>query len=500
MSKLNLIVAVDKFFGISKLGVIPWKLSPDLKHFAMMTTSGKCNQVIMGRKTYFSIPPEYRPLKHRQNIVISNTLTQEDLEKDVVLVKNLKDSMSVPYPSDESSPPIKWIIGGADIYRQMLLDYKFDDIHLTYIDYDFECDTFFPIHLLESYRIINSVTGSHSEWGSDKPFYFLTLKHNHDKQGLQINHFINQMNFNETGYLILLNELVTKLEAKEIRETRNGSTASVFSRTLTFDLTNGFPILTTKKIFWRGIVEELLFFLKGDTNGTHLSEKNIHIWSGNTTREFLDSRGLVDYKIGDLGPMYGWQWRHFGAEYIGCDHDYTGEGFDQLRDLLSRLLTDPFDRRLLMTTLNPPDISKSVLAPCHSLPLQFYVDDSNRLNCNMYQRSADIFLGVPFNISSTSLLTELIAHVLGLKTGKVTITFGDLHLYTEHLPMAKQQLSRNIFRFPLLNITKSPPLINKDNKEESINNMLEFLEKITFDNIKLKDYKSWDLIKAQMKA
>lgn len=500
MSKLNLIVAVDKFFGISKLGTIPWKLSPDLKHFAMMTTSGKFNQVIMGRKTYFSIPPEHRPLKHRQNIVVSNTLVQEDLEKDVVLVKNLKDSLSVLSHDDPSTSPIKWIVGGADVYRQMLLDYKFDDIHLTYIDHDFECDTFFPIHLLAPYRIINSVAGSHPEWGSDKPFYFLTLKHSCDKEGLLINHFINQMNFNETGYLMLLNELATKLEAGETRDTRNGSTASVFSRSLTFDLTNSFPVLTTKKMFWRGVVEELLFFLKGDTNALHLSEKNVHIWSGNTTREFLDDRGLDSYQVGDLGPMYGWQWRHFGAEYVGCDHDYTGEGFDQLHDLLMRLLTDPFDRRLLMTTLNPSDVSKSVLAPCHSLPLQFYVDDNGRLSCNMYQRSADIFLGVPFNISSTSLLTALIAHTLGMKTGNVTITFGDLHLYAEHLPMAKQQLSRNIYRPPTLNITKPPPTINIDKKEESINNMLEFLEQITVDDIKLFDYNSWGFIKAPLKA
>lgn len=191
-------------------------------------------------------------------------------------------------------------------------------------------------------------------------------------------------------------------------------TLGIFGVQMRYSLKNDvFPLLTTKRVFWRGVVEELLWFIQGSTNANLLKEKNIHIWDANSTREFLDSAGLNHYDEGDLGPIYGFQWRHFGAEYKGMNHDYTNEGIDQLKNVINTIKTNPNDRRIIMCAWNPLDLKKMALPPCHCM-VQFFVAN-NELSCLLYQRSADMGLGVPFNIASYSLLTYMIAHVTGLK-------------------------------------------------------------------------------------
>lgn len=253
----------------------------------------------------------------------------------------------------------------------------------------------------------------------------------------------------EYQYLELVKDI---LENGSKKDDRTGvGTIGKFGAMMRFSLeNNNFPLLTTKKVFWKGIVEELLWFIKGDTNGNHLSEKGVKIWGANGSREFLDSRGLVNNQQGDLGPVYGHQWRHYGAEYEGKDTDYTNKGIDQLKECINLIKTQPNSRRIIMNSWNPSQLHQMALVPCHAL-CQFEVHD-NKLNCLMYQRSCDMGLGVPFNIASYSLLTCLIAHSCNLKIGEFIHSMGDVHVYLNHIEPIKIQLQREPKAFPKLYI------------------------------------------------
>ena len=242
------------------------------------------------------------------------------------------------------------------------------------------------------------------------------------------------------------------------REDRTGTgTRSVFGAHMRFSLRDGtLPLLTTKRVFWRGVVEELLWFIRGDTDAHNLRDKNVHIWDPNSTREFLDGRGLTANREGDLGPVYGFQWRHFGAEYRGCNDDSyekDNKGIDQLQQCIDRIQNDPDSRRIIMSAWNPVDLPKMALPPCH-LMCQFYVSNGE-LSCLLYQRSGDIGLGVPFNIASYALLTHLMAHVCGLKPGELVHNIGDAHIYKNHIGAVEEQITRTPFAFPKLTIKRS---------------------------------------------
>merc|ERR1719361_2901407 len=233
----------------------------------------------------------------------------------------------------------------------------------------------------------------------------------------------------EYGYLTAIREIIEKGVSMEDRT--GVGTLSTFGMQMRFDLRKTFPLLTTKRTFWRGVVEELLWFIKGDTNAKHLSEKGVKIWDGNSSREFLDGRGLGHREEGDLGPVYGFQWRHFGAEYGDMHADYTGKGVDQLANVIDLIKNNPNSRRIVMTAWNPKDQPLMALPPCHMF-CQFYVANGE-LSCQMYQRSADMGLGVPFNIASYSLLTRMVAQVCGLKAGDFVHVIGDCHVYMNHV-------------------------------------------------------------------
>ncbi|EPY36178.1 thymidylate synthase [Strigomonas culicis] len=213
---------------------------------------------------------------------------------------------------------------------------------------------------------------------------------------------------------------------------------------------NQLPLLTTKRVFWRGVSEELIWFLRGETNAKLLADKGIHIWDDNGSRAFLDSRGLTHYEEMDLGPVYGFQWRHFGADYTSFNDNYDGKGVDQIKRIVETLKTNPSDRRLLFTAWNPAALDKMALPPCHLLG-QFYVNpNTQELSCMLYQRSCDMGLGVPFNIASYAFLTILIAKATGLKPGELIHTLGDAHVYKNHVDALQQQLTRVPRRFPVL--------------------------------------------------
>ena len=265
-------------------------------------------------------------------------------------------------------------------------------------------------------------------------------------------------------------------------EGRNGLTKSLFDEKMVFDLSR-FPLLTTKKMGYKTILRELLWFIKGSTDNQELKDKNVHIWSANASKSFLESRGLP-YEEDDLGPIYGFQWRHFGAEYKDFNTDYTDKGSDQLKYIINLIKNDPNSRRIIMSSWNPPDIDKMALPPCHVL-CQFNIDIKNkRLDCQLYQRSGDMFLGVPFNIASYSFLTYILAKITGYKPGKLIHILGDTHIYDSHIDAVCTQIKRIPYAFPTLTI--SDELTDIDNISEEY--------------FKLEDYRFHDKISAPMIA
>ena len=238
----------------------------------------------------------------------------------------------------------------------------------------------------------------------------------------------------ERQYLNLLADI---LENGVERGDRTGTgTKGVFGRQIRFDLAKGFPVLTTKKLHLRSIIVELLWFLQGDTNVRYLQENKVGIWD-----EWADENG-------DLGPVYGKQWRSWATP--------NGQSIDQIQNLVESLKTNPNSRRHIVSAWNPADVDDMALPPCHCL-FQFFVADG-KLSCQLYQRSADVFLGVPFNIASYALLTMMVAQVVGLEPGEFVHTFGDAHLYLNHLDQAREQLTREPLPFPTLKMADKTDL------------------------------------------
>ncbi|OBZ77420.1 Thymidylate synthase [Grifola frondosa] len=255
----------------------------------------------------------------------------------------------------------------------------------------------------------------------------------------------------EQQYLDLIR---TVLDSGAPRPDRTGTgTLSLFAPpSLRFSLADAtLPLLTTNA----PSSAELLWFVGGYTDSRLLSEKGVKIWDGNGSKEFLEKRGLGHRREGDLGPVYGFQWRHFGAQYEDCDVDYTGKGVDQLAECIRKIKEDPTDRRIILSAWNPADIPSMALPPCHMM-CQFYVhlpsspDAKPKLSCLMYQRSADLGLGIPFNVASYALLTHMVAQVTGTEPHELIIQLGDAHVYRDHVDALRVQLEREPRPFPKL--------------------------------------------------
>ncbi|XP_047423722.1 thymidylate synthase isoform X2 [Mugil cephalus] len=266
----------------------------------------------------------------------------------------------------------------------------------------------------------------------------------------------------ERGYLDQIEYIM--LQGRKKGDRTGTGVISVFGAQARYSLRDQFPLLTTKRVFWRGILEELLWFIKGSTNAKELSEKGVKIWDANGSRNFLDNLGFTEREEGDLGPVYGFQWRHYGAEYKDMHADYTGQGVDQLEKVIDTIKNNPEDRRIIMCAWNPKDLPLMALPPCHAL-CQFYVCDGE-LSCQLYQRSGDMGLGVPFNIASYALLTYMIAHITGLKPGDFVHTLGDAHIYINHIEPLKVQLQREIRPFPKLKILRKVEKIDDFRAED----------------------------------
>lgn len=292
------------------------------------------------------------------------------------------------------------------------------------------------------------------------------------------NIYILDMERNEKGYLALLKDIYDNGIKKD---NRNGFTYSSFGAILKFNVNNGlsFPLLTTKKVFFRGIVEELLWFLRGSTNSKELEDKGINIWKGNSTREYLDSIGLINNNEGELGKIYGYEWRSFNGY------------FDQIKYIIEELSLNN-SRRAILSAWNPCDLKEQALPPCHLLYNFYKIDDYN-LSCMMYMRSADLFLGVPFNIASTTLLAMIIGKVMGMKVNEICVSICDCHIYDEHLDAVKEQISREIYDSPKVEIKKYI------DKNLSIDEKIKWIEELKFEDFELSEYKYHPTIKAIMK-
>jgi thymidylate synthase len=287
----------------------------------------------------------------------------------------------------------------------------------------------------------------------------------------------------ENQYLNLLDDI---LSTQNNQEGRNGNTLSIFGSTMHFSLEhNKIPIMTTKKVAWKTCLRELLWFIKGDTNNKHLKEKNVHIWDENGSRKFLDGRGLTKFMEDDLGPIYGFQWRHYNAKYSDCTSDYSNKGIDQLKEVIE-CLKDPEkrnSRRMIITAWNPCQLDIMALPPCHIF-MQFNVTNNNKLSCAMYQRSNDEACGTCFNIASYCFLTHLLAKHCDLEPYEFLYYKGNCHIYEEHIDNIKIQLQREPFEFPTLEII---------NKRENIEDYVET-------DFVVSNYKHHEAIKYIMKA
>ena len=285
----------------------------------------------------------------------------------------------------------------------------------------------------------------------------------------------------ENQYLQLIRDI---LEYGEEVEGRNGTTKAVFGSAMSFSLDNGtLPLLTTKKVAWKTCLKELLWFIQGCTDNDVLQKQKVRIWDGNASREFLDSRGLQHLEEGDLGPVYGHQWRHFNAEYKTRYDDYTGKGVDQLQYVIDQL-KDPeqrSSRRIIMSAWNPCQLNEMALPPCHVL-CQFNVI-GEKLSCSLYQRSGDVGLGVPFNIASYSFLTHLLARHCGLQAHEFVYYLGNTHIYDDHYEPLQAQVEKTPYAFPSLSIV---------NLKDNINDYI-------LSDFVVEDYSHHDVVKMEMR-
>lgn len=459
---MDIIFATTQSGLFGKNNQLPWRCKDDLQHFNRITTNTfATNTVIMGRKTWESLPTK---LLGRRNVVICGGETKPGYDA------KYASFAEFIFPEDNSQV---FIIGGKLLIHDVLTNYKglVNNIYYTVIG--------------EEFLIKDLPNNDEVYLNFNVTDYDLVQKS--ERKSLTFYHL--KVNNQENQYLNLLRKTIQG----NCRDTRNAKTLSIFGENISFDLTRGFPLLTTKKMFMRGIFEELMLFIRGQTDSKILEAKGVNIWKGNTSAEFISKAGLP-YQEGDMGPMYGFNWSHFGAEYIDCKTDYTGKGYNQLDEVLHLLENDPTSRRILLTDYNPCTAKMGVLYPCHSIIIQFYITGDGLVSMNMYQRSVDEFLGLPFNIASSALFLHLICATLNARSimrktlpvyrpHKLNILMGDCHVYKSHIEQVQEQLLRAPYDFPIIYIKQNMSI-----------------DKYEWQDVEIVNYKSHPAIKADMVA
>jgi len=460
LANFFVIVAVDGGNGIAKEGEIPWHSSSDSKFFKETTTGRGKNAVIMGRVTYESIPPDFRPLPNRSCIIISRLWKQED-HHGIIVCSSLIDALFAAGVNKNYEEV--FVIGGEQIYKECIRDFMYlcKKIYVTKFKMNYECDQFFPFDSVKDYGYFQA-----EQRTRDFIRYFFSVDVHHD----------------EYQYLNALREILEKGENKMDR-TGTGTTSLFGDIRMKFDISERIPIITTKKVKFENIIKELLFFISGKTDTKILESQGVDIWKGNTSKSFLESCKL-EYDEGVAGPIYPFQWRHWGANYQGDNVDYSGSGIDQLSMIIENIKEDPHSRRHILSAWNVSDLHKMVLLPCHVVA-QFNVSSDRRyLDCLLYQRSGDFFLGIPYNITSYCMLTYMIAHLTGLKPRNFFHVVGDAHIYANHVSQVNKQLSRSPRPFPKLTFRGG--------------SKIKTIDDFKFDNFIVEGYTSWDFIGGNM--
>lgn len=520
--ELNIIVAVGSNltkdgYPIGRNGKLPWyRCAEDLAWFKEVTMG---HPIIMGRKTYESIG---RLLPGRLNIIISrkSDLELPKYEKygdgEGVIVKSFEEAISIAVENGEKA----FIIGGGSIYKYAIENDYVDNIYIDELNIEVEdADTFFP-----DFKAIHPWQKVGRRIEIVKDFAYASV---YERERGRNNKVDNQ-------YLNLIQDILKNGTEKD---TRAGKTLSLFSRQMRFNLKNGLPMLTTKKMFSKGVIHELLWFIKGDTNIKYLVENGVHIWDDDAYRYYIEllpklgekyvkncslskeefiNRVLADdvlysedgvseiYKLGDLGPVYGFQWRNWNGVV------------DQLQDVIYKLKNNPDDRRIMLSAWNVSDIPDMALPPCHYC-CQFYakemtleerrrwywkhitcigsqnvtveiMDEINvpkrKLSCMWNQRSVDVFLGLPFNILSYAILTHMIAHCVNMDVDELIFNGGDVHIYLNQMDAINEQLKRNPHKYRL------PKLW--------LNNNIKDIDGFSYKDIVIDDYNSYPTIKAPL--
>ena len=562
--KLNLVVAYTfGNQGIGRDGSIPWNIPEDIKHFKKLTSSKYINDdnmsyefsiVIMGRKTWESIPDKYKPLSNRLNIILSNDSEYRDrsnaeyntneyhhnnnndnndkfnnsfgvyfttwdllfneggyLEIEKSLFgdnnnnNNNNNKISISY----------YIIGGEQIYKKAIESNLDLTIYSTEIYTESKkpilCDIFFPkIDNKEMNKEMNkenniviiNVSPFYKSNTQDLWFRYITYV---KSSKTNIQNLIKPFYSQETEYLSLMQNI---LENGSSNDDRTGvGTISIFGAMLKYNLQDTFPLCTTKRMFFRAIFEELMFYLSGKTDNKILQAKGIHVWDGNTSREFLDKRGLTHYEEGDMGQTYGFNYRHFGGEYKGCGFNYDNTlmeheglqpsvGYDQVANVIHLIKTEPSSRRIIIDLWDCSTVDKAALPSC-LCKYQFNVNVTKKeLNLAIYLRSSDYFLANNWNSCCGAMFVHLLCNLEGidLTPGELTVFIADAHLYKTHLEQVKINLERKPFPFPKL-IVKGDSYGNLDgNLDGKKKNIMDF----KFEDIELLGYKAHPNIKAEM--
>lgn len=434
---LNLILASSyPACAIGETGGLPWSLPGDLAYFRRITTR-RPSAILMGRRTWESFGS--KPLSRRQNIVISKSLirsTKLTNDDNLAFASTLSSALTIPDSDQEI-----FIIGGAALYAEAAAHPGDVKIYHTevYARYP-NADTHWKIpagYCISRAGPLESVVDDKSnvltwfrrfEWTRAGPVM--------PDIGIPLTKHI--MNPEEQQYLNLLGDV---LENGVLKTDRTGTgTLSVFGAHLHCNLQTGFPAITTKPLFWKGVVEELLWLLSGDTNAKHLASVGVHIWDEDTSRARLDERGRQHLADGDAGATYGHNMRHYGADYKGCMAEYAGLGYDQLAECVRLLQRDPSSRRIIINLWNPMELGNCALPPCLTM-YQFYVADG-KLSCFLTQRSADLVLGVPFNRAASALFTHMLASMCDLIPWSVDHNMCDAHIYSNHVAAAREQIAR----------------------------------------------------------
>ncbi len=478
-----------------------FSISSEMKHFSKTTTitqdPTKINAVIMGKNTFMSM--SLSPLPKRKNYVISNTLNKENFQNysNLYIYKNIENCFNDLQKNEEIENI--YIIGGEGIYKYFLDNNYVDELILTFVKEPIISygDSFFPTFDTSKYQItsLSKLTSDGTEVVSNKKikidYEIAYIKKNNNVNlystclGNFKNNYLNSNNHQEYQYLNIIKDT---LYHGTLKDSRNSKVLSSKFKKMDFDISKDFPLLTTKKVYFNGVIKELIWFLGGNTDANILANQGVSIWNGNSSRSYLDNIGLTHYKEGECGPIYGYQWRHFNHKYEGCDKNYDNKGIDQLLNVISLIKHNPYSRRILMTAWNPCQLQEMVLPPCH-VSYQFIVENcqetgDKKLSCIMYQRSGDLFLGIPFNIASTALLTYIIADITNTIPDKISIVIADAHIYIDHIEQIKIQLKRIPYQFPKL----------------KFKNKITNIDKITFDDVILENYEYHPTIKAKMIA